>query len=54
MISGGRKYEKPQKTKFKRNRDSENFKLNKQKHHDKSTYRLSKQEEENEFQFKYQ
>jgi hypothetical protein len=49
MISGGRKYEKPQKTKFKKNRDSENFKLNRQKHHDKSTYKLRREEEKNEY-----
>lgn len=49
MISGGRKFEKVQKTKFKKNRDFENFKLNKQKHHDKSTYRLNKEERQNGF-----
>lgn len=48
MIHGGKKYEKTSKTKFKKNRDSENFKINKQKHHDKSTYRLTKEERENE------
>ena len=48
MIQGGKKYEKPSKTKFKKNRDFENYKINKPKHHDKSTYRLTKEERENE------
>lgn len=46
MISGGRKFQKSQKTKFKKNKDFENIKLNKQKHHDKSTYRLKREEED--------
>lgn len=49
MISGGRKFEKSQKTKFKKNKDSENFKINKQKHHDKTTYRLKKEEKKSEY-----
>jgi hypothetical protein len=49
MISGGRKFEKTQKTKFKKNKDFENYKLNKQKHHDKSTYRLNKEDRQNGF-----
>jgi hypothetical protein len=49
MISGGRKFEKTQKTKFKKNKDFENYKLNKQKHHDKSIYRLNKEDRQNEF-----
>lgn len=48
MIQGGKKFEKTNKTKFRKNRDFETFKVNKQKHHDKSTYRLSKEEKEND------
>lgn len=49
MIQGGKKYEKTSKTKFKKNKDFESYRINKQKHHDKSTYRLTKEERENEF-----
>lgn len=45
MYSGGSKFEKPVKTKFKKNQDREFEKQTKQKHHDKSFYRLKKQEE---------
>jgi hypothetical protein len=45
MLTGGKKYEKPVKTKFRKNKDSENNNKQKQKHHDKSFYRLLKQEE---------
>jgi hypothetical protein len=48
MIQGGKKFVKPSKTKFKKNRDFENLKINKPKHHDKSTYRLTKEEKDNE------
>ena len=46
MLTGGKKYQKPTKTKFKKNRDKENQNLFKSKHHDKSVYRLVKQEKE--------
>ncbi len=46
MESGGKKILKPQKTKFRKNRDRENLNFNKQKHHDKSFYRLAKEEKE--------
>ena len=46
METGGKKIVKTQKTKFRKNRDRENLNLHKQKHHDKSFYRLVKQEKE--------
>lgn len=46
MISGGKKFDKPQKTKFKKNRDRESMKHEKQRHHDKSFYRLAKEEKQ--------
>jgi hypothetical protein len=46
METGAKKIVKPQKTKFRKNADRESFKMNKQKHHDKSFYRLAKQEKE--------
>lgn len=46
METGGKKIVKTQKTKFRKNRDHENLKFGKQKHHDKSFYRLVKQEKE--------
>jgi hypothetical protein len=46
MLIGGKKYSKPQKTKFRRNTDNEPVRLNqKTKHKDKSTYRLLRNEE---------
>lgn len=46
MYSGGSKFEKTVKTKFKKNEDREfTNKQTKPKHHDKSFYRLKKQEE---------
>ena len=44
MISGGKKIQKTTKTKFRKNKDHENFKLDKKKHHDKSFYRLAREE----------
>ena len=44
MISGGKKIQKTQKTKFRKNKDHENFNLEKKKHHDKSFYRLAREE----------
>lgn len=46
MLTGGKKFQKTVKTKFKKNRDKENQNLFKPKHHDKSVYRLAKQEKE--------
>jgi len=46
MLTGGKKFQKPVRTKFKKNRDKENQNLFKSKHHDKSVYRLVKQEKE--------
>jgi len=49
MIQGGKKYQKTQKTKFRANQDFENYKINKQKHHYKSSYLLKKEDKQNEF-----
>jgi hypothetical protein len=46
MVQGGKKVEKPQKTKFRKNSDHENRNFDKKKHHDKSLYRLAKEERE--------
>jgi hypothetical protein len=42
---GGKKVEKPQKSKFKPNREKDTFKQFRKKHRDKTAYRLSKEEE---------
>jgi hypothetical protein len=45
MLSGGNKIQKTKKTKFNKNRETyENPPMKNQKHHDKSMYRLLKQE----------
>jgi hypothetical protein len=46
MLTGGKKFVKPVKTKFRKNKDQQGSKQEKQKHHDKSFYRLVKQEKE--------
>jgi hypothetical protein len=47
MLSGGKKVEKPQRTKFRKNTDNLNQKnSNRPKHHDRSFYRLVKEEKE--------
>lgn len=46
MLSGGKKYEKPVKTKFKKTKEQQGSKHDKQKHHDKSFYRLMREERE--------
>jgi hypothetical protein len=48
MLSGGKKFQKAEKTKFRKNRDSNDYSNlhTKQKHHDKTVYRLLKQEKE--------
>ncbi len=43
MLTGGKKYQKPIKTKFRKSEDVESFKP-KQKHRDKSIWRLLKTE----------
>lgn len=46
MLSGGKKYDRVVKTKYKKASEDDSFKsLNrKQKHHDKSFYRLQREE----------
>ena len=45
MVHGGKKFEKTSKSKFKKyDETKETIKL-KKKHHDKSTYRLKREEE---------
>jgi hypothetical protein len=46
MISGGKKIQKTQKKRFRKNKDHESFNLEKKKHHDKSFYRLVKEEKQ--------
>jgi hypothetical protein len=48
MLSGGKKFQKSEKTKFRKNRDSNDYgqQNQKQKHHDKTLYRLMKQEKD--------
>ena len=47
MLTGGKKFQKPTKTKFKKNKDQQGGKhFEKTRHHDKSVYRLVKQEKE--------
>lgn len=46
MLTGGKKYEKPIKTKFKKTKEQQGSKHEKPKHHDKSFYRLVKEEKQ--------
>lgn len=46
METGGRKVIKTEKTKFRKNKDHENTNLVRRKHHDKTYYRLLKQEKD--------
>jgi len=47
MLSGGNKFTKPQKTKYnKKSEQREIMQMKNRKHHDKSTYRLLKQEKD--------
>ena len=46
MLTGGKKIQKTQKTKFRKNQDRENQESKKQKHHDKSFYRLMREEKD--------
>jgi hypothetical protein len=41
-----KKYQKPVRTKFRKNKDLDNEKLKNKKHHDKSTWRLMREERE--------
>ena len=45
MIGGGRKFEKPQKSKFRKNEDRETFRPFRNKHNDKALYRMLKKEQ---------
>ena len=45
MFTGGKKVIKTQKSKFRPEREKETLKEFKKKHHDKTTYRLMKNEE---------
>jgi hypothetical protein len=44
MSTGSKQIIKTQKSKFKKNQDKETLKQFRKKHHDKSTYRLMKDE----------
>jgi hypothetical protein len=46
MLAGGNKFQKIVKTKFKKNQDHESLKPEKKRHHDKTLYRLARQERE--------
>jgi hypothetical protein len=46
MQTGGKNIQKPNKTKFRKNREHEENYASKKKHHDKSFYRLVKQEKD--------
>jgi hypothetical protein len=47
MLSGGKKFDKTKKTKFNKNREQyENRDVKNQRHQDKTTYRLLKQEKD--------
>jgi hypothetical protein len=46
MLAGGSKYQKPIKTKFKKSQDHETIKTQKKRHHDKTLYRLAREEKE--------
>jgi len=47
MLSGGKKFQKSKKTKFHKNREQyENQREKNQKRHDKTLYRLLKQEKD--------
>jgi hypothetical protein len=47
MFTGGKKIQKPNKTKFRKDKDREGSKhFDKPRHHDKSFYRLAKEEKQ--------
>lgn len=45
MVTGSKHLIKPQKSKFKKDRDKETFKQFRKKHQDKATYRMLRNEE---------
>ena len=46
MFTSGKKFQKTTKTKFKKNRESDDYgKQQNKKHHDKTTWRLARNEE---------
>lgn len=45
MIQGGKKFEKPNKSKFRKHEESQEAFKAKKKHHDKATYRMLREEE---------
>jgi hypothetical protein len=49
MIQGGKKFEKTNKSKFKKHEESRDSFKAKKKHHDKSTYRMLREEEKELF-----
>jgi hypothetical protein len=49
MIQGGKKFEKPNKSKFKKHEESIDSFKTKKKRNDKSTYRLIREEEKELF-----
>lgn len=49
MIQGGKKFEKTNKSKFKKYEESKETFKEKKKHHDKSTYRLMREEQKEIF-----
>jgi hypothetical protein len=51
MEIGSNKVLKTEKTKFKKNKDRENFKFTKQKHHDRSYYRTLREEIQEEREY---
>jgi hypothetical protein len=46
MLAGGNKFQKTVKTKYRKNNEQEPLKSQKKRHHDKSYYRLAKEERE--------
>jgi len=46
MLSGGKKFLKPEKTKFRKHQENELKNVKQQKHYDKTLYRLMKQEKD--------
>ncbi len=46
MLTGGNKFQKTVKTKFRKNEEHQPSNVQRKRHHDKSFYRLVKQEKE--------
>lgn len=57
MFQSGKKFDKPMKSKMRKNREYEEFEhkdqYDKKKHHDKSTYRLCREEENDLYDVSY-